>query len=523
VKHAGTYLGFVEKIPYLKDLGVNAVELMPVHEFHLRSTLADKGLREYWGYNTIGFFAPESSYCTHGGFGCAVREFKTLVRELHKAGIEVILDVVYNHTAEGNELGPTICFKGIDNPTYYSLMGSGDQPYRYYVNDTGCGNTFNAEHPVVMRLILDSLRYWYGVMHVDGFRFDLASIIARAGSKYSKQSPFFKAVSDDPVLRNAKLIAEPWDLTTYQVGEFPSGWSEWNGRFRDTARKFVKGDAGQMRDLGWRMTGSADLYGDDGRSPYNSVNFVTCHDGFTLYDLYSYNDKHNEANLDDNRDGTDDNNSWNCGAEGETSDPGIMKLRKQMMKNAICCLMFSLGTPMLLYGDEVMRTQKGNNNAYCQDNEISWFDWQDVEKGADMLAFCTKAIAFRRRHTILEKRKFLIGKDMDADSVPDISWFGLHLDQPAWDNSESRVLCYQLDGSEEPSDLGNYHLFLILNADFNGHAVALPQHEGMKWYRVVDTSLEPGHDFMSPGEEVLLENQAEYQVNSRSIVALLGK
>ena len=465
VKYPGTYLGFIEKIPYLKELGVNAVELLPVHEFHIRDFLLNKGLTEYWGYNTIGFFAPESSYCSNQTFGCQVNEFKTLVRELHKAGIEVILDVVYNHSGEGNELGPSLSFKGIDNPTYYALKGKGDRPYRYYVNDTGCGNTLNIENPTVMRLVIDSLRYWIEVMHVDGFRFDLASILARVKGQYNKNSLFFEKISTDPILENVKMIAEPWDLTTYQVGNFPVDWSEWNGKFRDSIRKFLKGDSGQIKDLARRLTGSSDLYGDDGRSPFNSINFITCHDGFTLNDLFSYNEKHNEANLENNEDGTNDNNSWNCGIEGETDDSNIIQLRKQMVKNTLCCLFFSLGTPMLLGGDEFLKTQQGNNNAYCQDNELTWLNWEFLETHADIYEFCKKAIVFSKRHTILHRRKFYTGTDMDHDSVPDITWFDQNLNYPNWDDPKLKIVCYQLDGSESPSEFGNYHLFFILNMD----------------------------------------------------------
>jgi glycogen operon protein len=523
VKHPGTYLGFIEKIPYLKKLGINAVELLPIHEFHQRDSLINKGLAEYWGYNTIGFFAPEQSYCSQLSAGCQVKEFKKLVCELHKAEIEVILDVVYNHTGEGNELGPTLCFRGIDNPTYYALKGSQEQPYRYYLNDTGCGNTLNIENPVVMRLVIDSLRYWAEVMHVDGFRFDLASILARVKGSYSNNSAFFEAISNDSSLSKVKMIAEPWDLTTYQVGNFPMGWSEWNGKFRDSARRFLKGDSEQIREIGWRVTGSADLYGDDGRSPYNSINFITCHDGFTLNDLYSYNQKHNETNLEDNKDGTNDNNSWNCGVEGETDNCKIIQLRRQMIKNALCCLFFSLGTPMLLGGDEVIRTQKGNNNCYCQDNEISWFNWDFLKQNADILEFCKKAIAFRKRYTIMQERKFLSGKDMDGDSVPDIAWFGEDGKELNWNNPEQRVLCYQLDGSEKPSELGDYHLFFIFSADSKSHAIKLPQFEGKTWYRVVDTSRQSGDDFLPSGKEVVLDPSDHYQTKPRSIIVLLGK
>ncbi len=383
----GTYLGFIEKIPYLKDLGINAVELLPIHEFYIDDFLINRGLTNYWGYNTIGFFAPESSYSSRQFPGCQVNEFRTLVRELHKAGIEVILDVVFNHTGEGNEMGPMMCFKGIDNSTYYTLTGTTSDPFRYYMNFTGCGNSVNFENSQVIRFVLDSLRYWVETMHVDGFRFDLASVLGREYGGFRRSASFFDAISQDPILTRTKLIAEPWDLGTYQVGNFPVDWSEWNGRFRDTMRKFGKGDAGQLRDLGWRLTGSADLYEDDGRSAYNSVNFITCHDGFTLNDLVSYNYKHNDANLENNNDGSNDNSSWNCGWEGKTDDPGIVALRKQLVKNFACSLLFSSGTPMILGGDEFMRSQKGNNNAYCQDNELSWFDWNEIGMQKDLSLF----------------------------------------------------------------------------------------------------------------------------------------
>jgi isoamylase len=525
VAHPGTYLGFVGKIPYLRSLGVNAVEILPIHEFTVDDFLRGKGLTNYWGYSTVGFFAPESSYGTGRYPGCQVEEFKTLVRELHRAGIEVILDVVYNHTGEGNEMGPTISFKGIDNPSYYVLTGGPRDPARYYMNWTGCGNSVNLASVPAIRLVMDSLRYWVEVMHVDGFRFDLASVLGREGGMYRKCASFFDAVSQDPVLQKTKLIAEPWDLGTYEVGEFPVDWSEWNGRFRDTARKFAKGDGGQLRDLGFRLTGSADLYGDDGRSAYNSVNFVTCHDGFTLSDLVSYNGKHNEANLEGNRDGTDDNNSWNCGAEGETGDPGIARLRRRMAKNHACLLLFSSGTPMILGGDEFLRTQGGNNNAYCQDNDIGWFDWRAADREKDgMVAFFRKAIAFTKKHTILQRRKFFTGTDRDGNAVPDIQWFGDDLSPPRWDDPEGRLLCLLLDGNEEPSEAGDYFLFLILNGDHRERTVAVPPLAGGKrWRRAIDTSLSPGDDFADDGAEPLLDPADRYLVNPRSTVLLLGK
>ena len=522
--HAGTYLGFIEKIPYLKDLGVNAVEFLPIHEHYDDDFLLSKGLKNYWGYNTLAFFAPEISYSTQRTPGCQVGEFKTLVRELHKAGIEVILDVVYNHSAEGNELGPTLSFRGVDNPTYYCLTGPQHEPLRYYMNYTGCGNSMNLADSHVIRFVMDSLRYWVEVMHVDGFRFDLASVLGRENGGFKGSASFFDAVSQDPVLNRVKLIAEPWDIGSYDVGNFPVDWSEWNGRFRDTVRKFVKGDGGQLRDLGWRLTGSADLYGDDGRSAYNSVNFITCHDGFTLHDLAAYNEKHNDANLENNRDGTNDNNSWNCGAEGETDDPAILQLRKQLVKNHFCALLFSMGTPMMLGGDEFLRTQKGNNNAYCQDNEISWFDWNDLTRHGDLHLFVKQLIAFTNRYTVLQRRKFVLGQDLDADAIPDFSWFGTDLQQPEWNNPECRAVCFRLDGGEVVSPLGDYSLLIILNADYHAQTVQVPAPDGGKqWYRVIDTSLASGADCLEPGAEIRLDPDDRYLVNPRSTVVLLGK
>ncbi len=523
VRQRGTYLGFIEKIPYLKKLGINAVELLPVQEIYVEDSLREHGLTNYWGYNTVGFFAPESSYSTQTRPGCQVPEFKTLVRELHKAGIEVILDVVYNHTGEGNELGPTLSFRGIDNPTYYVLSGPPNQYRRYYMNYTGCGNSMNLAHPQVIKFVMDSLRYWITTMHVDGFRFDLASVLGREGGGFERSAAFFDTISQDPVLGTVKLIAEPWDLGTYQVGNFPVDWSEWNGRFRDTVRRFQVGEGGQISELGWRLTGSADLYGDDGRSAYQSINFVTCHDGFTLSDLVSYNEKHNEANGENNLDGTNDNHSWNCGAEGGTADPAILGLRRQMVKNFACLLLFSSGTPMILGGDEFLRTQKGNNNAYCQDNDISWFDWRLAEKNAGMGEFFRKTIALTRRYPILQRRKFLLGEDLDNDQIKDITWYDTNLNRPDWNNPTVRTLCLMLDGGEEKSEAGDYLLFLIFNADPSLQQVMLPATGRSRWYRVIDTSLPEGEDFLEAGKEIPLDPQDHYLANGRSTVLLLGQ
>ena len=405
VKYPGTYLGFIEKIPYLKKLGINAVELLPIHESYSEDYLLKKGLKNYWGYNTLCFFTPESSYSTHRNPGCQVNEFKMLVRELHRAGIEVILDVVFNHSCEGNHLGPTVCFRGIDNRTYYYLTGPDNQPSRYYTDFTGCGNSLNASNPAFLRLITDSLRYWVSVMHVDGFRFDLASVLGRESGNFLKTSSFFDTISQDPLLSRVKLIAEPWDLKGYEIGNFPADWAEWNGKFRDTIRKFMKSDTGTLGDTAERVFGSGDIYNRSGRSSFDSINFITCHDGFTLNDLVSYNQKHNEANGENNNDGTNDNNSWNWGSEGETSDINIIRLRKQLMKNFICTLLFSRGTPMMLGGDEFCRTQKGNNNAYCQDNELSWFDWSLLKKNEDIMNFSGRPSRLSKSFAHLEKVK----------------------------------------------------------------------------------------------------------------------
>jgi glycogen operon protein len=525
-KSPGTYLGFIEKIPHLQRLGVNAVELLPVHEFYIDDFLINRGLTNYWGYNSIGFFAPESSYASGTTPGSQVTEFKSLVRALHKAGIKVILDVVYNHTGEGNELGPSLAFRGIDNPSYYSLTGPSGQSHRYYMNYTGCGNSLNFDSPAVIRLVMDSLRYWVEAMHVDGFRFDLASVLGREeDGAFRSSGPFFDAVAQDPVLNRAILIAEPWDIGTYQVGNFPVDWSEWNGRFRDTLRRFGKGDSGQLSDVGWRLTGSADLYGEDGRSAYNSVNFITCHDGFTLNDLVSYNAKQNEANGENNNDGSSDNNSWNCGAEGETTDGGVLTLRRQLVKNHTCALLFSSGTPMLLGGDEFARTQRGNNNAYCQDNAISWFDWDLAAKNDDLVEFVRKAIGFVRRFPILQRRKFALGEDLDDDKVPDLAWFGTERNggSPNWNDPETRTICAQLDASTERGELTGERLFFIYNADFKLQKVNLPSLDTGRWHRAIDTSLAAGEDFAEDGKESVLDPGDHYIANPRSTVVLVGR
>ncbi len=469
VSHPGTYLGFIERIPHLVRLGINAVELLPVHENQVEDFLTGRGLTNYWGYSTIGFFAPESTYSTGRTLGGQVAEMKTLVRELHRAGIEVILDVVYNHTAEGNELGPTLSFKGIDNSIYYALAGPDEQPGRHYMNPTGTGNALDLGQPAVMRMVMDSLRYWAEVVHIDGFRFDLASVLGREDGAFRRSAAFFDAVSQDPVLQRVKLIAEPWDLGTYQVGNFPVDWSEWNGRFRDTVRRFAKGDGDQVPDLARRLTGSADLYGDDGRSAYASVNFVTCHDGFTLADLVSYDRKHNEANLEDNRDGTDDNSSWNCGVEGETADPAVLQLRRQLVKNHLC-----LPAAVGRHAHDAGRRRDAAHAARQQQRLlpgqrhllVRLEPWSTATPIC--VEFVRRLIALPRRYTILQRRKFFIGVDRDDDDVPDVTWYGPDLGSPDWGNPELRLLAAMLDGGEERSPLGEYCLYVIHNAASRG-------------------------------------------------------
>jgi glycogen operon protein len=522
VVHPGTYLGFLEKIRHLVALGINAVELLPVHAHLDESFLLERGLSNYWGYNTIAFFAPDASYGTGAQPGCEVREFKTLVRELHRAGIEVILDVVFNHSAEGSELGPTLSLRGVDNPSYYMLTGPGDQPRRYYANYSGCGNSLDATQSATIRLIMDSLRYWVEVMHVDGFRFDLAAVLGREAGTFARTGALFDAISQDPVLHHVKLIAEPWDLGDYEVGNFPVDWSEWNGRFRDTVRRFVKGDAGQLADLGWRLTGSADLYGDDGRSAYNSINFITCHDGFTLNDLVSYDGKHNDANQEGNRDGSDDNKSWNCGAEGPSADEAIVSLRRRLAKNHLCMLMLAMGTPMLSGGDEFMRTQQGNNNAYCQDNAISWFDWDQAERETEMTRFVSKLIAFKQRCDVMQQRS--CAQAAGGNELPDIGWYGTDLAPPHWDDPQARTLCLVLDGGDSSPTLGRYSVFMIFHAGVNLQPVRLPAAPtGTRWHRVVDTSLPNGEDIAAAVDEVALDPADQYLVNPRSTVVLLAR
>jgi isoamylase len=494
----GTYAGFASPpvIEHLRHLGVTAVELLPVHHFVRDRHLADRNLTNYWGYNTIGFFAPDARYASAGVRGEQVREFKTMVKTLHAAGIEVILDVVYNHTAEGNHLGPTLCFRGIDNAAYYRLV---PDDRRYYTDFTGCGNTLNMMHPRSVQLLMDSLRYWVTEMHVDGFRFDLAAALAREMHAVDRLSTFFDVIHQDPLISRVKLIAEPWDLGEggYQVGNFPAGWAEWNGRYRDTIRRYWKGDGGQVADLGYRLTGSSDLYQDDGRRPYASVNFVTAHDGFTLADLVSHDRKHNQANGEENRDGSDDNLSWNCGVEGPTDDPGIAALRERQMRNFLATLLLSQGVPMLLGGDELGRTQGGNNNAYCQDNELSWYAWPPARPARAQIEFVRHLIQLRLRHPVFHRRRFFQGRPVQGSAVKDLSWFrpdGREMTAEEWRNGFTRSIGLRLAGDaiEEVDETGrpivDDTFLLLLNAHHEPLDFVLPAHRvRVRWEPLLDT------------------------------------
>jgi glycogen operon protein len=489
----GTYAGFAHPavIDHLISLGVTAVELMPIHQFVHDQRLVEKGLRNYWGYNTIGFFAPHGEYASTGQRGEQVNEFKLMVRTLHQAGIEVILDVVYNHTAEGNHLGPTLCFKGIDNRAYYRVVT--DKPEFYY-DTTGTGNSLNVSHPHTLQLILDSLRYWITDMHVDGFRFDLAATLAREFHEVDRLSTFFDIIQQDPIVNRVKLIAEPWDIGEggYQVGNFPPLWSEWNGRFRDSVRDFWRGEPSTVAELASRLTGSSDLYQNDTRRPFASVNFVTAHDGFTLRDLVSYNEKHNEANGENNADGDSHNRSWNCGAEGETEDVEVLKCRARQQRNFLTTLFTAQGVPMLLGGDELGRTQKGNNNAYCQDNELSWFNWDEIDE--PLLAFTRWIIAFRREHPVFRRRRFFQGRPIRG--TLDIGWFrpdGHSMTDDDWDVGYARSLGVFLNGraiqghDEQGRPITDDSFILLFNAHSQGVRWTIPEEYADGWRLILDT------------------------------------
>jgi isoamylase len=493
----GTYagLGSAAAIDYLKKLGVTAVELLPVQAHIDDKVLVDRGLTNYWGYNTIGFFAPHADYSSSGQLGEQIFEFKSMVRNLHAAGIEVILDVVYNHTAEGNHLGPTLCFRGIDNIAYYRLHP--DNP-RFYLDFTGTGNTFNLLHPRTLQLVMDSLRYWVLEMHVDGFRFDLASTLARDDEGVNKLHAFFEIIHQDPVLSQVKLIAEPWDVGEggYQVGNFPVLWAEWNGKYRDTIRSFWKGDEARIGEMAYRLTGSPDLYQHSGRRPYASINFVTAHDGFTLKDLVSYNKKRNELNGDNNTDGENNNQSWNCGVEGPTDDPEINELRERQCRNFLTTLFLSQGVPMLPGGDERGRTQNGNNNAYCQDNEISWLNWECDEKQNQLLEFTRKLIRLRRDHPVFRRPKFFQGRRIRGSEIRDVMWFnpgGSEMSEEEWASPFVRCLGMLLSG--DTMDVLNFQgepirddtFLLLINAHYEPIPFVLPGQEHIEWQLILDT------------------------------------
>jgi len=491
----GTYAGLAHPaaIRYLNQLGVTAVELLPVHQFIHAKHLLDKGLRNYWGYDSISFLAPHNEYAASGQAGQQVTEFKQMVKALHDAGIEVILDVVYNHTAEGNHLGPMLSMKGIDNAAYYRTHEG-----RYYMDYTGTGNSLNMRHPHVLQLIMDSLRYWLLEMHVDGFRFDLAATLARELHDVDRLSAFFDIIQQDPIISQVKLIAEPWDVGEggYQVGNFPSLWSEWNGKFRDAIRDYWRGADQMLDDMATRLTGSSDLYADNGRRPYASINFITSHDGFTLRDLVSYNEKHNEANGENNQDGADDNRSWNCGAEGPADDPKVNALRGRQQRNFLTTLFLSQGVPMLVGGDEIGRTQKGNNNAYCQDNEISWYDWQHVDDG--LLAFTVRLIQFRKDHPNFQRRRWFLGRALRGTGVSDIGWFkpdGEEMTDQDWTSSFARTVGVFLNGRAIPTPdhrgepVVDDSFYLLFNAHFEPIDFKLPTSPwGDRWERVLDTN-----------------------------------
>lgn len=522
----GTYAGLScpPVLDYMKSLGVTALEFMPIHQFVADKHLVDRGLTNYWGYNSIGFFAPDVRYASGGILGQQVAEFKTLVKTLHREGIEVILDVVYNHTAEGSHLGPTLCFRGIDNVAYYRL--SAENP-RYYMDYTGCGNSLNMLHPRTLQLIMDSLRYWVTEMHVDGFRFDLAATLARELHAVNRLGAFFDIIHQDPILSQVKLIAEPWDVGPggYQVGNFPVLWAEWNAEYRDTVRRFWKSDGGQVATLAYRLTGSSDLYEHSGRRPYASINFVTAHDGFTLRDLVSYNTKHNAANGEDNRDGHNHNLSWNCGVEGETADPAILALRARQQRNFLATLLLSQGVPMLLAGDESGRTQQGNNNAYCQDNELSWIDWNLDQPRRELLAFTRFVIQLFHQHPVLRQPNFFQGRRIRGSEARDLVWFrpdGREMSDADWDNGQARSLSLRLAGDAigEVDPRGQRivddTLLILLNAHYERLHFVLPAHRrSVRWEVVLDTREASGRRRYR-----MLRGGEAYELEARSLALL---
>jgi glycogen operon protein len=520
VSAPGTFRGVIDKIPYLTQLGITAVELLPVFEFDdkevLRQLPDGTALNNFWGYSTLGFFAPDSKFCVTPEAGSHVKEFRDMVKALHQAGIEVILDVVFNHTNEGNHEGPTISFKGLDNSVYYHLV---EQDKQFCFDYSGCGNTVNCNHPIVEKFILDCLRYWVREMHVDGFRFDEGSILSRGeDGRPLRHAPILWAIELDEELATAKLIAEAWDAAgLYQVGSFPGyRWAEWNGRFRDDVRRFVAGREGLVGSIATRVGGSADLFQEHGRLPINSVNFVTCHDGFTLNDLVSYNWKHNEANGEGNNDGVNDNDSWNCGHEGPSDDPNLEAFRSRQVKNFAAVMLLSQGVPMILGGDEMRRTQQGNNNAYCQDNEISWYDWNLWEKNLDVFRFFEKMIAFRKRHRSLQRDSYFNGETNER-GLADISWHGCRLNNPGWNDPMSRVLAFTLGGFNGEEDVHVLFNMSEDNLDFE-----IPELANRRWYECVDTAKSSPEDIVEAGKERAV-NGAVVEVTGRSVKVLISR
>lgn len=518
VKHPGTFAGLMEKIGYLKDLGITDVELLPVMAFDEQDIppgAADRGLKNYWGYSTHSFFSPHPHYCVDPNPMHHPNEFRAMVKALHQAGIGVIMDVVYNHTAEGGALGPTINFKGLDNEIFYHLDPT---DRRQYLDFTGCGNTVNCNHPFVTRFITSSLAYWVREMHVDGFRFDLASVFARGEEgKPLYNAPLPWAIEFSRTLAHSRIIAEAWDAGgLYQVGAFPGyRWSEWNGRYRDIMRRFVRGDKGLVNEVASCVAGSSDLYEHQGRLPINGINFITCHDGFTLHDLVSYTHKRNDANGENNRDGNDHNLSWNCGIEGPTTDGEVLALRHRQAKNYMSILMLSQGVPMILMGDEVLHTQRGNNNAYCQDNKISWFDWELLQRNADMLRFTKLIIALRKRHPSLQRQRFLSGRVNRARGLADVTWHGPRLNEPLWGDPDAQILVFTLSGVAAHEE----DLHVILNMSDNHWTAPLPPLSGQRWFRAVDTARQAPEDILEPRHQSSV-NLAGYSVGPHSVVVL---
>jgi glycogen operon protein len=523
----GTYAGLASPpiIEHLKKLGVTAIELLPVHQFVHSQIVESKGLRNYWGYDSIGYFAPHNEYSSTGARGEQVQEFKSMVRAMHAAGIEVLLDVVYNHTAEGNHLGPMLSFKGIDNAAYYRLVA--DQR-RYYMDYTGTGNSLNMRHPHVLQLIMDSLRYWIEEMHVDGFRFDLAATLARGLHEVDRLSAFFDLIQQDPVVSRVKLIAEPWDVGDggYQVGNFPPLWSEWNGKFRDGVRDYWRGEPWRLGDFAYRLTGSSDLYAETGRRPFASINFVTAHDGFTLRDLVSYNGKHNEANLEENRDGTDDNRSWNCGHEGDGGGAEVARLRAQQQRNFLATLLLSQGVPMLCGGDELGRTQRGNNNGYCQDNELSWFDWEHLDR--DLVDFVRRVTKYRQDHRIFRRRRWFLGRPLHGMDVKDLAWFtpeGQEMSDEHWAAGFARSLAVFFSGhaitttDTQGERVVDDDFFLLFNASHEPVRFVVPDERfGKRWVRDIDTATLGDGTPADP--ERILKPGDELEVTARSLVVM---